>query len=53
MLFGLVVCIPTWKVGTKKEVEEMVRQLYAIKSGAKDIKIDREKLKRMVAWYKQ
>lgn len=40
------------KISESKEVEEMVRQLYAIKSGAKGIKIDREKLKRMVAWYK-
>ena len=40
------------KMNESKEVEEMVRQLYAIKSGAKDIRIDREKLKRMVARYR-
>ena len=41
------------KMSESKEVEEMVRQLYAIKSGAKDIRIDREKLKEMVARYKR
>lgn len=38
-------------VSESKEVEEMVRQLYAIKSGEKGIEIDRKSLNEMVANY--
>ena len=39
-------------IGESKEVEMMVRQLYAIKNGEKKIQIDRELLKRLIRQYK-
>jgi hypothetical protein len=39
-------------IGESKEIEEMVRQLYGIKSGEKGIEIDRQALKIMVEKYK-
>ena len=39
-------------IGKSKEVEAMVRKLYAVKNGEKGIKIDRELLKTMVNEYK-
>ena len=40
------------KIGESKEVEEMVRQLYAIKSGEKGVEIDRVLLSKLVEKYK-
>lgn len=40
------------KIGESKEVEEMIRKLYAIKRGEKGIEIDRNHLKRLVEKYK-
>jgi len=40
------------KMGESIEVEEMVRKLYAIKSGEKNITIDKQHLKELVARYK-
>lgn len=40
------------KIGGSKEVEDMVRKLYAIKSGEKGVEIDRKRLKRLVEKYK-
>ena len=39
------------KIGESREVEAMVRDLYAIKSGAKGVKIDRERLRKMLKRY--
>jgi hypothetical protein len=39
------------KMSESKEVEEMVRQLYAIKNGDKDVKIDKNALKALVEKY--
>lgn len=39
-------------IGASNEVETMVRKLYAMKNGEKNIKIDRELLKKMVNKYK-
>lgn len=38
-------------IGRSKEVEAMVRKLYAVKNGEKGVKIDRELLKKMVNEY--
>ena len=35
-------------IGEDKEIEEMVRKLYAVKNGDKSVKIDNKKLKEMV-----
>ena len=40
------------KIGESKEVEEMVRKLYAVKSGQKGVEIDREMLKVMIERYR-
>ncbi|CAA6819781.1 MAG: Unknown protein, partial [uncultured Sulfurovum sp.] len=40
------------KMGESKEVEEMVRQLYAQKNGNKSIEIDKNALKVLVEKYK-
>ena len=40
------------KIGESKEIEDMVRNLYAIKSGEKGVEIDRSDLKRLVEKYK-
>jgi len=39
-------------IGKSKEVEAMVRKLYAVKNGEKGVKLDRELLKKMVNDYK-
>jgi len=39
------------KMGEHQEVEEMVRKLYALKNGDKEIKIDKEALKALVEKY--
>jgi hypothetical protein len=39
------------KMGESKEIEEMVRKLYAIKNGDKEIKVDKEVLKGLVEKY--
>jgi hypothetical protein len=39
------------KIGESKEVEEMVRKLYAVKSGEKGVEIDRKRLKVLVERY--
>ena len=39
-------------IGDSKETEEMVRQLYGIKSGETGIEIDRQALKKMIEKYK-
>ena len=40
------------KMSENPEVEEMVRKLYAIENGAKNIKIDKQRLKELVEYYK-
>jgi hypothetical protein len=40
------------KMSENKEVEAMVRKLYALKCGEKNVKIDKEKLKELVEQYK-
>jgi hypothetical protein len=39
------------KIGESKEVEEMVRKLYAVKRGDKSVEIDKAKLKMLVEKY--
>ena len=41
------------KMGESKEVEEMVRKLYAIKNGDRTIKVDKQQLKALVEKYKE
>ena len=40
-------------MGESKEVEEMVRTLYAVKRGEKGVKIDKVRLKEMVERYRE
>lgn len=39
------------KMAQSKEVEEMVRKLYAVKQGDKEVKIDKQVLKALVEKY--
>jgi len=41
------------KMGESKEVEEMVRKLYAIKNGNRKIEIDKQQLKELVERYRE
>ena len=40
------------KMGESKEVEDMVRKLYALKRGDKDVEIDRKRLHKLIQKYK-
>jgi len=40
------------KMGESKEIEEMVRKLYALKNGDKSVEIDKQHLKELVEQYK-